>query len=322
MRTQAVLVQEGVVPAFPLAVGIPQVVQLVDVGIHVGVVVAAIDRMEHHAARRKDAQGLAVHRHDHFRWNVLEHAVGEHHVHVSLGQPGTGGIGGRAVVHDAIGGRLQRIAGEQAVAQSTVALPDLVRVRSTGIGDPGEKGFQAVHAARGQVGAQVGVQVAGDDPRGACEVARQREGRVPAGADFEAAQAVEGHAGVTQVAGHDRPVVDLAFQFAPEILQAAELPLQVEVQCLAARQKTQHFLDGSLDSPMHVGSVFVSVQSAGTASGASASRGAVEAERASLSWRCTSRVERMPTKAWLSAKPVARPWRHFSTSRETACGSK
>src|SRR3546814_5523422 len=54
MRAQPVLVQEGVVPEPPLPVGILQVVQLVDATVDVGIVVAAVDRVEHDAARSEE----------------------------------------------------------------------------------------------------------------------------------------------------------------------------------------------------------------------------------------------------------------------------
>ena len=77
---------------------------------------------------------------------------------------------------------------------------------------------------------EVAIEVEAHDLLGPRQVAGKRERRIPARADLEETRTGDGAPGIAQVAGHDRPILDLAGEFAREIAQAAEPALQAVVQ--------------------------------------------------------------------------------------------
>jgi hypothetical protein len=150
--------------------------------------------------------------------------------------------------------QVERAAGDRAVhlgAQRRVPCPH------RGLVDAGQLGEQreVVAEPRGeplhQVGLEVAVEVEGGDRRHPEQVQRERERRVPAGADLEQARAPEVDAGAPQVPDHDPQIVDLDVALALEVAQAAHLALQQVVRALAPGQVAERLLDRALDAPVH-----------------------------------------------------------------------
>ena len=251
VRAQAVLVQECVVPEPPLAIGIAQVVELVDASVDVGVVVAAIDRVEHRATRAQHAHRLAVERVDDRGRHVLEHAVGEDQVDLARPDSGRGRVGRRATGDRACARGFERGTAFEFGEQSRMSCAHASRIDARDLRDRVELAPEAPRAREREVGAQVRVEVEAADSARAREMAGQREGRVPAGADLEQVAVDDVDARLAQALEHDAPVIELGRELAFEVAQAAEAPLQPIVEVPAARQHAEQLLQQALGFPVH-----------------------------------------------------------------------
>ena len=179
--TEPVLEVDGVVPAAPLGLREAEVVELGDGWVGVSVVVAAVDAVKDVAAGAEESPGLEEEFEEDRAGHMLEDVVGGDEVEACGCHAGGGGVAGGLVGDSSC---------SEGVVGAEEALVALANLPGCGEGLKGwvvEKGLEREEGSPYGGGAEMGVDVDGEDVAESGQSQGEGKYRQPTGADLEEA---------------------------------------------------------------------------------------------------------------------------------------